>query len=191
MSQIRHIKSLLEEGDNHPEESKLTPEEHQTLRCLGLKRTPEIEAKLREWAEAEVAERQAYAAGCTDTMHDLKPALFPDKYWHLVEDIEKPKVGAIWAHYPAERLAEIIPLVEKMDISLEDESRTADEPFLRAVLYARVSMFFDVNVEDSPKIKNLVDGDQALHCARDLSVFPPMSSHFWVTSAGEWRGRAG
>jgi hypothetical protein len=28
MSQIRHIKSLLEEGDNHPEESTLTPEEH-------------------------------------------------------------------------------------------------------------------------------------------------------------------
>jgi hypothetical protein len=94
MSQIRHIKSLLEEGDNHSEESTLTPEEHQTLRCLGLKRTPEIEAKLREWAEAEVAERQAFAAGCTDTMHDLKPVLFPDKYWQLVEDIEKPKVGA-------------------------------------------------------------------------------------------------
>jgi hypothetical protein len=98
-------------------------------------------------------------------MHDLKPVLFPDKYWQLVEDIEKPKVGARWALYPADRLAEIIPLVEKMDISLEDESRTADEPFLRAVLYARVKMFFDVNVEDSPKRKNyaflidLVDGD--------------------------------
>jgi hypothetical protein len=98
-------------------------------------------------------------------MHDLKPALFPDKYWHLVEDIEKPKVGARWAPYPAERLAEIIPLIEKMDISVEDDSRTADEPFIRAVLYARMNMFFDINVEDSPKTKNyafsidLVDGD--------------------------------
>ena len=124
------------------------------LQCRGLKVTPEITATLLKWREEELASLRNYQQKCTNTMSELRPELFPAELWPTVKDELKPRVKPIWDTYTSERLKEIIPQVMAIDISKEDDIRTAEEPYVRALLMARIDAFYDRDEHDSPLMKN-------------------------------------
>ena len=107
----------------------------------------------------EKAEFNRYKKKCTNDPRQeiLRPEAFPHKYWMYVPDEIKPLVGNRYSQFSTERLEIIIPKVEDIDISEEDEQRYAEQPYIRALLYANLDVFFVVNEENPNTVKGIED----------------------------------
>ena len=107
----------------------------------------------------EKAEFEKYKKRCTNDPKQeiLRPEAFPHKYWMYVPDEIKPVVGNRYSQFSKERLEIIIPKVEDIDISEEDEQRYAEQPYIRALLYANLDVFFVVNEDNPNTVKGIED----------------------------------
>ena len=118
------------------------------------------------WEEGEF---KTWEANCDNLNQELRPIEFPHKYWRYLPLGVKKKVKEVYAKFSSERLAVIVPKVEKIDISDEDKSRKEESPYVRALCYARLDAFFMENEENLKHVPGYefkldVIGSQELKC---------------------------
>ena len=117
----------------------------------------------------EDGEFDTWEKKCDNLNQELRPEEFPHKYWRYLPLEVKEKVKGVYAKFTSERLAVIVPRVEKIDISDEDKSRKQESPYVRALCYARLDAFFMENEENLKHIPGYefkldVIGKQELKC---------------------------
>jgi len=81
----------------------------------------------------------------TSALDDLKPAEFPAELWKYVTDSQKVLIPNRWKLFkekysPPEQLQEVIQLIMKIDISLENPSK-AEEPYFRAQCLSNLHVY--------------------------------------------------
>jgi len=94
----------------------------------------------------------------TSALDDLRPTEFPLELWQYVTDSQKVLVPDRWKTFkekcsPPERLQEVIQLVMKIDISVENPSRKAEEPYFRAQCLANLHVYAHPDPKDPPSVK--------------------------------------
>jgi len=94
----------------------------------------------------------------TSALDDLKPAEFPAELWKYVTDSQKVLIPNRWKLFkekcsPPERLQEVIQLIMKIDISVENPSRKAEEPYFRAQCLSNLHVYAHPDPKDPPSVK--------------------------------------
>jgi len=91
-------------------------------------------------------------------MLDQRPEEFPIELWTCVFDSQKILVKNRWDSYkskcnPQERLHDVIQQILKIDISKENLSRAAEEPFFRAQCLANLHIYAHPDTLNPPSVK--------------------------------------
>ena len=94
----------------------------------------------------------------TSLMEELRPVEFPVDLWKYVADSQKILIPDRWKAFkekcsPPERLQEVIALIMKIDISVENPSRKAEEPYFRAQCLANLHIYAHPDPKDPPSVK--------------------------------------
>ena len=94
----------------------------------------------------------------TSLMEELRPVEFPVDLWKYVADSQKILVPDRWKAFkekcsPPERLQDVIALIMKIDISVENPSRKAEEPYFRAQCLANLHIYSHPDPKDPPSVK--------------------------------------
>ena len=93
---------------------------------------------------------------CTNMMSELRPDEFPEELWTYVFDSQTIVVSDRWKRIkekcnPPERLQEIQQIM-KIDISVENSSRKAEEPYFRAQCMANLHVYAHPDPRDPPSV---------------------------------------
>lgn len=118
---------------------------------------------------------------CNNTMLDQRPEEFPIDLWHYVFDNQKVLIKDRWELFkskcsPPERLHDVIKQIMKIDISKENPSRTAEEPFFRAQCLANLHIYAHPDPTTPPSVKgreyeiNLTDTSPCTNPMRRTSL---------------------
>ena len=95
---------------------------------------------------------------CSNPMLDQRPEEFPLDLWYNVFDSQKALIKDRWETFkskcnPPERLHDVIKQVMKIDISKENPSRVAEEPFFRAQCLANLHIYAHPDPSNPPSVK--------------------------------------
>ena len=137
----------------------------------------------------------------TSSMDDLRPVEFPADLWKYVADSQKVLVPDRWKSFkdkcsPPERLQEVIELIMKIDISVENPSRKAEEPYFRAQCLANLHIYAHPDPKDPPSVKgreyeiNLNDTSPCTAAMRKTSLLEK-AYLYWRTKQLESRKMIG
>jgi len=113
--------------------------------------------------QADLLETNKYLAEmrkihCNIPMLDQRPDEFPLELWNNVFDSQKVLVKERWATFkskcnPPERLQDVIKQIMKIDISKENLSRAAEEPYFRAQCLANLHIYAHPDPTNPPSVK--------------------------------------
>ena len=95
---------------------------------------------------------------CSNPMLDQRPEEFPLDLWHYVFDSQKALIKDRWAAFkakcnPPQRLHDVIQQIMVIDISKENPSRVAEEPFFRAQCLANLHIYAHPDPTIPPSVK--------------------------------------
>ena len=118
---------------------------------------------------------------CSNPMLDQRPEEFPLDLWHYVFDSQKILVKERWNKFkdkcnPPERLHDVIKQIMKIDISKENLSRIAEEPYFRAQCLANLHIYAHPDPSNPPSVKgreyeiNLTDTSPCTNPMRRTSL---------------------
>ena len=118
---------------------------------------------------------------CSNPMLDQRPDEFPLDLWHYVFDSQKILVKERWNKFkdkcnPPERLHDVIKQIMKIDISKENVSRIAEEPYFRAQCLANLHIYAHPDPSNPPSVKgreyeiNLTDTSPCTNPMRRTSL---------------------
>jgi hypothetical protein len=119
-----------------------------------LKKTLETDQTMLE--ESREARKAYHERFLQHNMLHLKPELFEEKLWTLVDDGQKPKVPERWSNFSHERQVSIIAKINSIDISEENEARREEAPYFRAQCLANIHVWGVNDVENPPRIKGAI-----------------------------------
>ena len=162
--------------------------DHSSVDQIELEQTMEYIKKMR-------------ASYCTSSMDELRPEEFPEELWKYVFDSQKVLVHDRWKVFkekcsPPERLQEVIQQIMKIDISVENSSRIAEEPYFRAQCMANLHIYAHPDPRDPPSVKgreyeiNLSDTSPCTAAMRKTSLLEK-AYLYWRTKQLESRKMIG
>jgi len=140
----------------------------------------------KEKEQVELLATQEYIVNmkklyCSNPMLDQRPEEFPLDLWYNVFDSQKVLIKDRWETFkskcnPPERLHDVIKQVMKIDISKENPSRIAEEPFFRAQCLANLHIYAHPDPTSPPSVKgreyeiNLTDTSPCTNPMRRTSL---------------------
>jgi len=149
----------IDDENNYMEINKLAVINGEVVKDVA--KTPKNVNEQQQQVESE--QTQKYLEGMREkyyssSMEDLRPEEFPIDLWKYVMDSQKLLIPDRWSSFkkkcnPPERLQEVIQLIMKIDISLENPSRKAEEPYFRAQCLANLHIYAHPDPKDPPSVK--------------------------------------
>jgi len=145
---------------------------------------PEITDHQKEEADLLLTNqyiKRMHSLYCSNDMLEQRPEEFPLDLWHYVFDSQKVLIKNRWDTFkskcnPPERLQEVIKQVMKIDISKENLSRKAEEPYFRAQCLANLHIYAHPDPANPPSVKgreyeiNLTDTSPCTNPMRRTSL---------------------
>ena len=165
------------------------------------KETDKIEVEKQELEQTMKYLEEMRKSYCTNMMSELRPDEFPEELWTYVFDSQKIVVSDRWKRFkekcnPPERLQEVIQQIMKIDISVENSSRKAEEPYFRAQCMANLHVYAHPDPRDPPSVKgreyeiNLSDTSPCTAAMRRTSLLEK-AYLYWRTKQLESRKMIG
>jgi hypothetical protein len=115
-----------------------------------------------------------------------RPEKFPEKYWKYVALSERPRCREEY-NWPAERVDQLMALVEKVTICKESPARAIEETVIRAQAYANLSSWGKKVKRNAPYAKDTVAHIELINPRMKPINIPPRPMDELQTASIYWR----